>query len=425
MRASILLALVCAGCHGVTALDVSLSFDDSAHHPGSLQVSIVVAGTTVKSGVPVTISGRTIRNGDDFVIALDDNLGSKSATVEITAIENNKPGITGQATRVVVEHAESPLQVTLGTNNFDGGVPQNTCTPGCANNVATSCPDGGMPITTPCPLGCNGDSCTSGDTCADPVVIDASGSFNGTFMGIGDGHSGSCGGMGGPDLVTRTTLTDWSTVTISTTGTAFPPVLYTADTTCTNGPATEIPLAGPCNGVADLNALACASGNGAKLVECGLPPGTYFTFLDSTMPTTGAYDLSVTIDRATLTDCNNAGNLLHTNTAYTVDISRTKDSFTSSGGCMDNGAGSNDAILFFNLTAKHNVTITTAAAGFVHSVYVRSGCSGSQLACTQAPNKSKGTSTALTNLDPGTYFVIVDGAGQITGGPVQLTLAIN
>src|SRR6185369_13765344 len=174
----------------------------------------------------------------------------------------------------------------LATSATDGSVDAGCGDAGttCAMGVETTCLPNGTTTKRPCPFGCAGDAC-----------------------------AGTCGGMGGADLVTQLTLKGWSTVTLDTAGSKYDTLLYLRKT-C-NTPGSELPLAGPCMGGNPLALTTMCIDDPmmgvpeARLVACGLPAGTYFPWLDAKAGG-GLFTLDVKISPVTLLDCATGGNLL-------------------------------------------------------------------------------------------------------------------
>src|SRR5258706_11643143 len=117
MRASAALAFaLAAGCAGgATALDVTVSFDDAAHHPEAVAVTVQVGGTVRRADAAVTASGgRPLRSGDNFLVLLPDGLGGQSAQVAVDALESGAPTLHGAGAATIVEHASVALALVLG-----------------------------------------------------------------------------------------------------------------------------------------------------------------------------------------------------------------------------------------------------------------------------------------------------------------------
>jgi hypothetical protein len=291
--------------------------------------------------------------------------------------------------------------------------------PGCTNGVQTEC-SGGAAVMRTCGYGCSGVLCTAPEGCANPADVSAGAAFDDTTDGFADDAAGSCGGAGSPDALVTFTTTSWRTVTISTNGSAFDTVLYTR-LTCSD-PSSELPIDGPCvGGLQGTTSTACSDDapgglNGSsQLVLCNLPPQTpYYTWIDGKTGASGEYLLTVSLGPpALLNSCASAGNLLDgNNRTFSATTAGHANTFVSTSTCGDSGTSSPDATFFLAVTTARTVTFTTSAA-FKHILYLRSACSGPDLAC----SFSGGTGTAsLTHaLTPGLYYVIVDGVMGASG----------
>ncbi|MSP60294.1 MAG: hypothetical protein EXR72_08130 [Myxococcales bacterium] len=429
MRASAwhLAALLAAGCDaGPTALDVTVTFSGAAQ-PARLAVTLRVDRAPLRMDVSVVApDGRPLHSGGNFVVLLPDTLDGQKVTVQITA-----PGtaLAGAGTVVAVRGRKVDLVIAL-DGARDGGVDLGgadlagdggRCEPGgwCIENVQTAC-EAGQLRTRACGFGCSGTTCLLPDGCGSPGDIRGPGTYRDSSLGFGNSARGSCAPTSGADAVTRITLKDWSTVTFDTMGSAFDTVLFTR-TECANA-MSELALAGPCQGaLTTAVGTTCNDdsptlmGGASRLVVCGLPPGTYYTWIDSKSDG-GTYQLNVTVTPVSLNACDDAGRLLAGSTLEAT-TSGHANNYSSSGkaSCgLDAGSTSPDAVFYFVLTATKDVTISTKGTTFRHSLYVRSdACGGTDLACDIAINPP--AMLTLKKLTPGIYFVFVDGVAGDRG----------
>src|SRR5579871_210687 len=410
MRASALAALVAlAGCRAPTSVDVTVTFD-GAVQPDHLSVDVALGGAPLRTGATVTApGGRALHSGDDFVIALPDSAGGQMVEVAVTAFQNGAAVRSGNGQLTVTAHRESSLTIDL----------LGACVASCVNGVANVCTDGGAAMQQ-CAFGCAGAACNLADNCASPGDVSQGGSFAGSTAGLANDGDGSCAPNSGPDLVTQVTLTDWRTVTFDTSGSDYATALYTR-TACANS-SSEFSLAGPCPGaVNNVSATTCnKAGMASSLVECGLPPGTYFTWLDS-VSVGGNWKLKVTTTPVDVNSCAGAGHLIGLGSFPAVDTTTHADHFqTASNQCTSTGAGARDATFYLVVPAQRNYTFSTAK-GFRHMVYVRNACNAADLACAETQVANKGV-TLAANLAPGLYFVIVDGLTAGDFGNIVLTV---
>jgi hypothetical protein len=445
MRASspLIAALALAGCSGATSIDVTVTFDEAAHKPQKLDVTITVDNVPRKMAPTTAPGGGTIHSGDDFVVLLPDALDTKQVTVDVTALESGLPTLSGSGRTTVTRGRNAPLTIPLGLSIADMGTedlaapPDLATTPDlaaydagcgdagttCAMGTETTCLANGMTTTRPCPFGCAGGAC-AGNACQTPGDVSAGGTFTGDSTDLTDDAAGSCGGMGGVDLVTQLTLKTWSSVTLDTAGTAYDTLLYVRKACAT--PGTELPLAGPCMG-GNASALTTMCVDDpmmgviqSRLVACGLPPGTYYPWLDA-KAAGGGFTLDVKLSPVTLLDCPNAGNLLD---GGTYNGTTGGNSAFSNVGCLDKGTTSPEHVYFFALTAPKNVTLTATSAIFKPSIYVRKDCTmqASELVngCNTAPSLMNPAKLTFNALPAGLYTVVVDGSAN-GGGAYTLT----
>ncbi len=434
------LGALVAGCRSApTALDVTVEFGDHGWQLTRLDVTLLVGmPDRVLKQQDIVSPSRPIASGDDFVVLLPDSLDGQPIDVEVRAGDGVHELGAGSGGAIVRRGITEDITIDLGRDT-DGGVDApprpdlaasdlGRCTFGttCDNGVLRTCDrDGGLVVTT-CGFGCDGEgrACVRPNTCPPPPSADisAAGIYRDSTAGFQDNSAGLCGGQGGPDAVVRFSVTgDWQNVTIDTTGSSFDPIIYFR-TQCA-GTDSELPLAGPCMGADKTTQLsACSADVPASLVLCGLPPDDYYLWVDSS-GASGPYQLNVSLDPVTLNSCDQAGALVM-NRGYDTTTNGHADNFKSDGlgDCAgDDGQGSPDAVFYFRVNTPFKQLTISTSTSVPHSIYVREdSCSSPDLACGLYP-MGNGTLT-LSDLLPGIYFVIIDGAGG-KSGPFTIKLS--
>ena len=97
--------------------------------------------------------------------------------------------------------------------------------------------------------------------------------------------------------------------------------------------------------------------------------------------------------------------------------------WTPTTGCTAS-AGGRDVFYRLQLAARSEVSLVLAAA-FDTLLYLRAGtCTGTQVACNDAPSTGTTGSSVQTTLDAGLYYVVVDGRNAAAFGPFTLTTTI-
>ena len=133
---------------------------------------------------------------------------------------------------------------------------------------------------------CAGLTACAGASCAQPIPVGA-GTWAMDTTAMGDAFEGTCGGLGGVDVVFSLTLESPSDVLVTSAGSDYGVVLYLRAESCPDGAE-----------------LACAAGAGgaAALALPALKPGTWFFVADAAPPGTGgALALEIVITPAGIT----------------------------------------------------------------------------------------------------------------------------
>ncbi len=293
----------------------------------------------------------------------------------------------------------------------------------CAAGRRRACSDDGCPGVETCDLvTCSWGPCDLGappasDTCAGvPTDVSGGGVFTGSACAAADDHRASCDSRpaAGPDLFHRLTLAAPAVLAADTAGTAFDAMLFL--------------YRGASCAAATL--VACdddSAGGGQARIERALTPGQYWLILDSRSPADrGGFRLNVSLAPI--------GPPSNDTCAGAVDISaggsfagRTAgavDDVAPPGGCAP--AGGPDVWYAFALAQRGTVYLDTVDGDTWDTVlHLRRGvCSGSgtiDCANDQCPGHSGGRrSQIVQTLDPGSYYVVVDGAGPAEAGDFTL-----
>ncbi len=178
------------------------------------------------------------------------------------------------------------------------------------------------------------------------------------------------------------------------------------------------------------NELSCEAAD--DIHHDALPPGVYYVYVDGRRDECGDFDLSLEIGPPNFPPDNNVcggavellvGQSVEGETTFASNNFRTERS-NPPGGCETSPFGhqGRDVVYWFEIAQPALIRAELVTNGWEGVVYMRENCQeeGSQVACGLAEEEGD-SSLAQNDLDPGRYFVFVD--GYRTGrGPFSLTL---
>ncbi|HEX3772075.1 MAG TPA: hypothetical protein VHV30_14465 [Polyangiaceae bacterium] len=246
-----------------------------------------------------------------------------------------------------------------------------------------------------------------GDGCGDaaPLLL-GSGASAGTATGdtfaARDDVAGTCGGAGAPDLVYRLEVPRRSRFVASLDGEEAPHVLVLWKRCAERG-----------------SEVACG-----RSIDQVLPPGTYYVGVDGAASDEfGRFTLAYALRDLTgqAAACAAAPVLTEGHPMSGTTAGATDKFATSCGGTDTTPANGPDKVFRLVVPARAPVRITVTAPGFDAAVALRNACTdGSpgqvELTCEGEADNGRRTSIERT-LDPGTYWVVVDGTSPNDQGP--------
>ena len=247
-----------------------------------------------------------------------------------------------------------------------------------------------------------------GDSCANPLPLtftSGTATASGTTVGLANDTNGTCATGIAPDVVyafSTSAVQDFR-VTVSTTTGTYQPSIYLRTASCTG---TQVTCAN-----------APAVGGSASLDIGALPVGTYYLFIDGVGGTSGAYAINATLTNPAPGDhCTNPAPL--TFTAGTATASGTTMGLYNAGNGSCATGTAPDVIYSFTTSSiqEFRVTVSTSTGTYQPSVYLRSAsCTGTQLACANAPALGGSASLNIGALPVGTYYLWIDGVAGTSG----------
>lgn len=251
--------------------------------------------------------------------------------------------------------------------------------------------------------GAAGDTCTGATAWApggDDLTAD-------TFT-MGDDASGSCGGSGAPDAIYRLDLRSRSRVRASFASAEFPPVVY-VQRTC--GDATS--------------EVFCLDGRTGSPIDQTLAAGTYYLVVDGADGNSfGAASVHVQVDDlgALEASCRSAP-LIRPGHQVTGTTVGSTDRFQAT--CAG-GAQSPDAIYRLQIRRRSTVRITSEQTDWDGAIYIRSDCTDqtTELGCNDDAGDNR-HSMLETELEPGTYFVFMDGFASGNQGAFTIDVDVQ
>ena len=272
--------------------------------------------------------------------------------------------------------------------------------------------------------------------------------------GAPDRTMSPCGGRGGGEVVFKFTVPNtaqpfgppvFANVFLSA-DVGAPAALYTRRGACADGAGWDVPIDGPCLGVAQ---TATCSSDGAKIKQalCGLEPGDYYAVVDGLTCAGGSISLTPTVAAADLFDCASAGAILgpYPRTLAGAQLStfgapgkHAAPQGTPVCGGADLGANSPDLLFYIPFPTKpagKTITVDLKSAGspgYMPLLYAGQSAVGAckleNVVCNDGsmPQGLKGPHLDINgnNLAAGPLFLVVDGLAA-SSGTFSLTIDVK
>lgn len=244
------------------------------------------------------------------------------------------------------------------------------------------------------------------DTCAAPGAHTAGQDLMADTFTAADDLAGSCGGQGAPDVVYRLDLQSRTRVRARFLDQEFAPVVY---------------LQSACG--TQTSEVFCVDATAGAPIDQIVAAGTYYLVVDGqTADSFGAAQISLQLDDlgALEQSCRSAP-MIRPGRQVTGDTTGSTDRFQAT--CAGN-AQSPDLVYRLQLRRRQRVRISSEQADFDGAIYVRSDCTdaATEVACNDDAGDNRHSMIEVV-LDPGTYFVFVD--GYASGNQGHFTLDVD
>lgn len=249
-----------------------------------------------------------------------------------------------------------------------------------------------------------------GDGCASPLTPTPGQPISVDTIRHADDLAGSCGGQGAPDVVYRLDLRSRTRIRASfPPDSEHPPVLY-LQRTCGDA----------------RSEIACVSAMGGPAAfDQTLAPGTYFLVVDGADANGfGATNVALQMDDlgALETACRNAP-LIRPGVQVRGDTTGSTDRFQASCGAR---AQSPDLIYRLQIRRRSLVRISSEQTGWDGVIHIRRDCldAATEVGCNDYAGDNR-HSLVETILEPGTYFVFMDGYASGNQGAFTIDVDIT
>ncbi|HEY5948153.1 MAG TPA: hypothetical protein VIV40_21805, partial [Kofleriaceae bacterium] len=215
---------------------------------------------------------------------------------------------------------------------------------------------------------------------------------SGDTRDLHDDYAGACGGGDSPDATHMFTLSSPALVTLSTGGSDFDTVLSLhqsgLETVCNND-----------------------SDTGASFIEAVMQPGTYTVVVDGASESdTGRYLLTSETGAVPPSDHLFAPRTIWRDGSFAGSTSGFVNDLA--GSCAPSEGG--DAVFALSLDERAHVVLNTARSQYDTVLHIRRVSDLAELACNDDANGTLQSAVEL-DLDPGDYYVVVDGYAGQTG----------
>ena len=350
--------------------------------------------------------------------------GAASAPVTVTVAQAGAPAITS--------FTATPPQIAPGGQTTLSWSVTNALTVLIDRGIGAQGPSGSVTVspatTTTYTLTANGPGGQTtaqvtvavvsvvGNTCAEALVVSASGTFSGNTLTATNEYAASASCTGnpstGPDVVYRVALSAGDRLAASL-NTSWDASLY---------------LVTGCADIAQSCVAGQDNGNPEEIDYTAVSSGTYYLIVDGFGGAGGPFNLSVTLTRAAVPNDTCAGAIdVSQGGVFTGDTTHARNDYTplqsGFGGCTGYSAHSNDVVYRVTLQPGERVQASLDAA-WDSSLYLITDCANASGSCVAGQDNGNPEQIDFTSQAGGTYFLIVDGYGSARG-PFTLTVSVS
>ncbi|MCC6332651.1 MAG: hypothetical protein IT380_01530 [Myxococcales bacterium] len=191
----------------------------------------------------------------------------------------------------------------------------------------------------------------------------------------------------------------------------------------------------PCAAADQVRCVNAFTGTTESLIARDLPAGSYYVVLERGGPAVGSITLRASVTPPTPPPVNDTCSGARAITfpvgmntvTFSVDTSLARD---DEAGSCNAELDSPETVYALTLATRRSVTIVSRASAGATSdpvIYLRGGAcdalAGQELGCSDA--KLPNFDTLTSTLDPGTYFLFVEGFGPAGAGPTDVTVTLG
>lgn len=248
----------------------------------------------------------------------------------------------------------------------------------------------------------------AGDACGNATVYAAGADMSVDTFTMGDDAAGSCGGQGSPDAIYRIDVRGRSRLRASFASAEFPPVVY-LQRTCGD----------------QTSEVFCLDGRSGTPIDQTLAAGTYYLVVDGVDQNAfGQASVQLQLDDLSALEAScRAAPMIRPGHQITGDTRPSTDRFQAT--CAG-GANSPDLIYRLQIRRRSTVRITSEQQDWDGAIYVRGDCTdiATEVACNDDAGDNR-HSMLETELEPGTYYVFVDGYSSGNAGEFSLDVDVQ
>lgn len=376
----------------------------------------------------VAVQGTTAGGANNFQSRCADNAQSSDRAYRFSLESRSRVRLKMQAQgfdgalHLRKDCADMASELACNDDYGDGGVSQISTTLDAGSYVAVvdgfgSGNEGAYSLMLEVyPLGVQGPTSTTpavaGDMCSNamPYTLPLNGVLTSNTLPMQDNATGTCGGAGAGDMVYRIDLQRRTRVRAKMpSGGEVPGVMYLRRD-CENA-GSEIGCVGGTSGTPELDAMLAA--------------GTYYLIVDGINPDAfGEIKVEFsTTDLSHIEQLCRAAPVLRPGQQIASDTSQSQDRHA---GTCNGGGSSPDLVYQVNIRRRSKLRVMTETQTFDGMLYIRRDCAdaATEIGCNDDSGDNKHSMIEVT-VQPGTYYIFVDGYESNQGGRFTLDVDVS